>query len=121
MIKTLKAGATGLLLSLALAVPASSATVSVRVEGVSSTLLPRTTVTPPDTPEPVNGCAADTAANALNTAVDGDWDHGDYATTILKESHDFSDSDYWNFWVFRGGRYVVSNGVCSEKLAAGEE
>lgn len=121
MTKILKAGASGLLLALALAGPAAAATVNVRVEGQSATLLPRTTVTPPAAPEPDTGCAADSAANALDTAVANDWDNKTFTSTILKETHSFSNNDYWTFWVFRGGHYVVSNGICDEKLAAGEE
>jgi hypothetical protein len=121
MTKTLRAGTTGLLLSLALAAPAPAATVSVRVEGQSATLLPRTTVTPPDQQLAQPDCPPDSAANALDTAVQGNWDHQEFSQTILGETHDFSNSDYWAFWVFRGGHYVVSNGICTETLAAGEE
>lgn len=124
MTKILRTGATGLLLALALAASASGATVSVRVEGQNATLLPRTTVTPPDRPLAQPDCgadSADSAANALDTAVNGNWDHQEFTSTILGETHNFSNSDYWNFWAFRGGRYVVTNGICAEKLAAGEE
>ena len=123
MTKTLRAGATGLLLSLAIALPAGAATspVSVRVEGAQSTLLARTGLTPPDRPEPDTGCAADSAANALDAAVANNWDNQQFTQTILGETHKFDNNDYWSFWVFRGGRYVVSNGICDEKLASGEE
>jgi hypothetical protein len=122
MIKSVRAGAAGLLLALALAAPAAAAgPVSVRVEGQSATLLPRTTVSPPDRPEPVSGCPATSAANALDTATAANWDHQPFASTILGESHTFTANDYWAIWVFRGGRYVVSNGLCDEPLAAGEE
>jgi hypothetical protein len=121
MTKTFKAGATGLLLSFALAAPASAATVGVRVEGQNATLLPRTTVTPPNAPEPDTGCAADSAANALDTAVANNWDNQQFTTTILGETHAYPNPDYWGFWVFRGGRYVATTGICDETVAAGEE
>src|SRR3954470_23672192 len=123
MTKSFKAGATGLLLTLALAAPAAAATptVSVRVEGQNGTLLPRTVVTPPDRPEPDTGCAADTAANALDAAVNNDWDNQQFTTTILGETHAYPNPDYWGFWAFRGGRYVATTGICDEHLQPGDE
>lgn len=121
MIKIVRAGAAGVLLALGAAAPAAAATVDVRVEGQASTLLPLTTVTPPATSEPHTGCSADSAANALNTAVKGNWDGQPFTQTILGETHKFDNSDYWALWVFRGGRYQVANGICDEKLSAGEE
>jgi len=123
MTNTLRAGATGLLLTLALAAPAAAATptVSVRVEGQNGTLLPRTVITPPDRPEPDTGCVADSAANALDAAVNDDWDNQQFTTTILGETHAYPNPDYWGFWAFRGGRYVATTGLCDEHLQAGDE
>ena len=83
----------GLVVSLALAAPASAGpTVTVRVEGAASTLLERTQVTLPDTGNSAvcNGTAG-TVAQALDIATSGNWDRQPFAQTILGETHDFSD------------------------------
>ena len=123
LLKTfVRSGLAGLLLSLTVAATAVAApAVSVRVEGQAQTLLPRTAVTLLDGVEPNTGCPGDSAAAALELATRGDWDRQSYTKTILGETHAFADSDYWGIWVFRGGRYVVANGVCEERLAQGEE
>ena len=123
MIRRFRAGAAGLLLSLVIAAPAAAApTVTVRVEGEAGTLLPRTPVTLLDSTEPNTTCPGTSAAAAIELATKGDWDRKNYFQRLLGEVHDYSqDSDYWGVWVFRGGRYVVANGVCDELLAEGEE
>lgn len=113
----LRAGAAGLLISLWLA--ATAGAVLVRVEGETATLLPRTPVTQTDDPD--TDCPADSAANALEIATEGNWDRQPFVQTILGETHDFSDNDYWNVWVFRGGAFKVGNGICDERLVTGEE
>jgi hypothetical protein len=118
-----RSGLAGLLLTLVVAASASAApTVSVRVEGQNSTLLARTPITLLDGSEPNTGCPGTSGSAALELATHGNWDRQAYTQTILGETHDFSaDSDYWGIWVFRGGRYVVANGLCDEQLAQGEE
>jgi hypothetical protein len=117
-----RAGFAGLLLVLALAAPAAAApNVTVRVEGQASTLLARTPVGLLDGTEPNTQCPGDSASAALELATGGNWDRQPFTQTILGETHAFADSDYWAIWVFRGGRYVVANGVCDERLAEGEE
>lgn len=106
--------------SVALAGP----TVTVRIEGESSTLLPLTTVTL-EKPEPVSGCPADSANAAINLAVKGNWDHGeeegssgDFTETILGETHAFThESDTWAVWIDDkwGG------GICEDLLSEGQE
>jgi hypothetical protein len=124
---SLALGATAMSFALVLgAVPAALAgpTVTVRVEGESSTLLPATTVTL-NAPEPVSGCPADSVAAAINLAVGGNWDHGeansgggDYTETILGETHAFTnDSDTWAEWV----NYKWGGGICSDLLSQGDE
>ena len=120
MTKRSRSGLAGLLLTLALAAPASAA-VSVRVEGKDATLLPRTSVADPDAAAGATGCPAGTAANALDVATGGNWDRQAFAQTILGETHAFTDSDFWNVWVFRNGHFVSGNGLCTEPLAAGED
>jgi hypothetical protein len=99
-------------------------TVTVRVQGESATLLPRTTVTL-GAPEPVSGCPANSVASAINLAVGGNWDHGeankgggDFTESILGETHDFTNnSDTWAEWV----NYKWGGGVCSDLLNEGDE
>jgi hypothetical protein len=92
-------------------------TVTVRVEGESATLLPRTTVTL-NAPEPVSGCAANSVAAAINLAVGGNWDHGEFTKTILGETHEFlHEGDTWAEWV----DYKWGNGICSDMLNEGDE
>jgi hypothetical protein len=112
--------------SLALKAPDAlgSLTVSVRVEGASSTLLPTTSVTP-EAPEPVSGCAVNSATTAINLAVKGNWDHGEakgakgnFTETILGETHDFThESDTWAVWI----NDKWAGGICEDLLAEGDE
>jgi len=106
--------------SVALAGP----TVTVRVEGETSTLLPLTSVTL-EKPEPVSGCPANSATAAINLAVDGNWDHGDeegstgdFTETILGDTLLFSnESATWAVWIDDkwGG------GICEDLLSEGDE
>jgi hypothetical protein len=99
-------------------------TVTVRIEGESSTLLGRTTVTL-NAPEPVSGCPANSVAAAINLAVGGNWDHGeagsgggDFTQTILGEMHAFThEGDTWAEWV----NYKWGGGVCTDLLNEGDE
>jgi hypothetical protein len=119
-------GSICILLGLALGAVSTSAapTVTVRVEGESATLLPATPVTLSQ-PEPVSGCAADSAAAAINLAVGGNWDHGeanhgagDFTETLLGETHAFlHESDTWTEWV----NYKLGGGICTDLLSEGEE
>jgi hypothetical protein len=106
--------------STALAAP----TVTVRIEGESTTLLPSTTVTL-NAPEPVSNCPANSVAAAINLAVNGNWDHGeagsgggDFTQTILGETHAFTnESDTWAEWV----DYKWGGGICTDLLSEGDE
>jgi hypothetical protein len=99
-------------------------TVTVRIEGASSTLLPRTTVAL-NAPEPVSGCPANSVAAAINLAVGGNWDHGeaggsggDFTQTILGETHAFTnEGDTWAEWV----NYKWGGGICTDLLSEGDE
>jgi hypothetical protein len=91
-------------------------TVTVRVEGEGSTLLPATTVTL-GTPDPLNNCPADSAAAALNLATGGNWDHKPFVETILGETHAFAHSDTWAEWV----DYKWGGGLCNDILQEGDE
>ena len=118
----------GLLLGVLIAVllPATALagpTVSVRVEGASSTLLPAKQVTLGDAPYSAGGttCPADSAFAALDTATAGNWDRANFFNVVLGENHSFADSDYWAVWVGRAGGFVYGNGICSQTLQAGDE
>jgi hypothetical protein len=99
-------------------------TVTVRVEGESSTLLPLTSVTL-EQPEPVSGCPADSATAAINLAVGGNWDHGDergskgdFTETILGVTESFSnESATWAVWI----NDKWAGGICEDLLGAGDE
>ena len=101
-----------------------SLTVSVRVEGESSTLRPLRSVTP-EAPEPVSGCPVNSATTAINLAVEGTWDHGgakgskgDFTETILGETHNFThESDTWAVWIDD----KWAGGICEDLLAEGDE
>lgn len=111
---------TGLIAGLICTSPALAApTVTVRVEGASATLLERTTVVLSS--GQVNGCDGDTASAAIEAATHGNWDRQPYTQTILGETHDFSNSDYWAEWLDRGSGYKVGNGICGDHLGEGAE
>ncbi len=98
-------------------------TVTVRVEGSAGTLLPARQVTLGDAPYSAGSatCPADSAFAALDTAVAGNWDRANFFNTVLGETHNFADSDYWAVWVGRAGGYLYGNGVCSQALQPGDE
>lgn len=106
------------LLTFALGVPAALAgpTVTVRIEGTSSTLLPATTVTL-GTAEPLKGCAAGSAAAAIDIATGGNWDRKAFTETILGETHSFTHSDTWAEWI----NNKWGGGICNDILHEGDE
>jgi hypothetical protein len=111
----LAAGLLALAASPALAAP----NVTVRVEGANGTLLERTAVTLGSAQ--VLGCDGDSAIAALDAATHGNWDRQQFASTILGETHSFANSDYWAEWVDHGAGYVFGGGLCTDKLAEGDE
>lgn len=120
--------AMALLLTALVASAASAATVTVRVEGESSTLLAPTRVTIGDgtrTARTWNGsgslpqtCDDDTAYQAIELAVRGSWDRGLYAEEILSETHTFgSGSEYWI--PYHDNNYA-DWGICDLHLSDGD-
>src|SRR5947209_1562059 len=115
----------------ALPAGARATTVTVRVEGANSTLVPLTQVTAPSAPVSGDGgahsCPGNTVAGALDAATAHSWSgtwfsFGDYlVATILGETHDSnaSDSDgtYWATWT----NHASNNGVCSTPLNEGDD
>lgn len=111
---------TGLIAGLICTSPALAApTVTVRVEGANGTLLERTTVILGSTQ--VNGCDGDTASAAIEAATHGNWDRQRFTQTILGETHDFSNSDYWAEWLNTGNGYKAGGGICNDHLNEGAE
>ncbi len=107
----------------ALAGPASAAgpaDVSVRVEGATTTLVPRTAVRTDSTPvvkdgQPAHTCSGTGAAGALEKATGGDWSGswfdglGYSVQTIKGESHVFPAPDYFSLWI---NHRSASEGIC---------
>jgi hypothetical protein len=109
-----------LLTASAPAVAGTPATVSVRVEGATSTLLPSTTVTTNNTATPPPGnCQGTTAAGALQLATEGNWDHEEYIRTILGETHEWTMADprYWAVWI--NDKYA-EEGACTLQMKEGD-
>jgi hypothetical protein len=107
---------------------AAGTSVSVRVEGLTRTLLPTKVVhthagsiTKGGTP--AGSCSATTAAGALDVATGHRWS-GTYGTfglsvtQIFGETHTFSSQDYWSIWV---DNKFAPAGICALKLHAGEQ
>jgi hypothetical protein len=66
----------------------------------------------------VGTCAGHTAAEAIDLAVEGDWDRMAFVQTILDETHDYTDrNDYWNFWI--NGTYA-QEGICTYGVQPGD-
>jgi hypothetical protein len=103
------------------AIALAGPTVTIRVEGDAGTLLERTRVALPDTPPPVASCPAHTPAAALDIATGGNWDRQAFTQTILGETHQFNDSDYWAEWLDTGSGYERGGGICTDVLKQGDE
>jgi hypothetical protein len=121
--------AAGLTLASTALAAGSAPAVTVRVEGVTKTLLQTRTVSAPTTGSitkggtPAGTCPADSAAGALNAATHGQWS-GSYfkglgidVSTILGTELSFSKGSYWGFYV---NDRLASKGICDTKIAQGE-
>ena len=109
---------------------ATGSKVSVRVEGISKTLLPARTVTAPSSGSITKGstpsgeCPATSAAGALSAATHGNW-NGTYSsglgievTNILGTTALYAHGNYWEFFV---DDRVATEGVCDTTLKPGEQ
>jgi hypothetical protein len=123
-------------LCLAAAGPAAAAgpgDVTLRVEGVSSTVVEEMSVrtvagsfdkqrSNPD--DPNEGCSNTSAGGALDQGTAGDWDgpwysFGSYAVERIRgESHPFSGNDYYSLWV---NNRAVTTSLCDAELQQGDE
>jgi hypothetical protein len=117
-----------LILAMPAAALAAPATVSVRAEGDTTTVLPRTTVTTNTTPvtkdgDPNHSCSGTAAIGALELATAGDWagswnqSFGWSLDAIKGEAHTFAHGDYWGFWI--NNRYATT-GLCDTELQEGD-
>jgi hypothetical protein len=111
---------------------AGPANVTVRVEGASQTLLPRSSVTTTEAPvvkDGTNACTGTSALAALDRAVGGDWagywggpGFGYAVETIRGETHNdpfpADPAQYWSFWV--NYRYQ-DQGLCGTELQEGDD
>jgi hypothetical protein len=110
------------LLALVASAPAyAGPTVSIRIEGESQTLVPRTTVTLGDGQiEGVDDeCPADTIAGAIDKGTAGEWDHKSFTQTIKGENHAFADNDAWSGWLGNTGK--LTGGFCQTHLSEGDD
>jgi hypothetical protein len=111
---------------------AAPATVTVRVEGLSQTLLAPTTVTTNDAPVEKDGnaehtCSGASAAGALEQATSGRWSGawfggiGYSVETLLGETHAFEPgvpaNYFWTYWL---DNREASAGICEGQLSAGD-
>lgn len=121
----------GALLALALAAPAAAApsAVTVRVEGASQTLVPRTPVTTTTNAVVKDGnaahsCPGTSAAGALELATAGAWggawfDGLGYAVETVKgETHRFPEPEFFSFWL---NNRESMTGICQTELQSGDE
>jgi hypothetical protein len=121
--------AAGLTLASTAVAAGSAPAVSVRVEGMTRTLLAAKTVSAPSSGSITKGgtragsCPSDSAAGALNLATGGRWNGSYYkglgidVSTILGTKLSYSKGSYWGFYV---NDRLASKGICDTKLAKGD-
>lgn len=111
---------------------AGPANVTVRVEGESQTLVPRSAVRTNEIAVTKNGtdaCTGTSALGALNQAVGGDWNgpwggpgFGYAVETIRGETHNdpfpADPARYWSFWV---NYSFQQQGLCGTELQEGDD
>ncbi len=107
---------------------AGAANVTVRVEGDSATLVPRTALTTTTAAVNKDGmaghdCSGTSAAGALEQATSGDWSGAwnnglGYEVDVVRgESHVFSSGEYYGFFV---NDVLASTGICGAELQTGD-
>jgi hypothetical protein len=108
---------------------AAPAPVTVRVEGASDTLIPRTALTTTTATVNKDGvaghdCTGTSAAGALDQASGGDWSGTwsnpplFYSVDAIKgESHLFSSGQFWGFFI---NDALASTGICGAELQTGD-
>lgn len=110
------------------AIAAGPATVLVRAEGPTETLVPPTQVTTTTTPvvkdgKPADSCTGTSAAGALELATAGNWNGqwfsglGYSVETIAGQSYPFTQPYYWSFWL---DNKPATSGICEAELNSGD-
>jgi hypothetical protein len=108
---------------------AAPSPVTVRVEGATDTLIPRTALTTTTATVNKDGvaghdCTGTSAAGALEQASGGDW-NGTWSSpplfysvdAIKGESHLFSSGQFWGFFI---NDALASTGICGAELQTGD-
>lgn len=116
------------LLPLAPAIAAGPATVTVRVEGSTETLVQPTQVSTTMASvvkdgNPAHSCTGTSAAGALQLATGGNWS-GEWFSglrysveTIAGQSFPFTQPYYWSFWL---DDKSATTGICEAELSSGD-
>ncbi|HEX2086743.1 MAG TPA: hypothetical protein VHF89_13780 [Solirubrobacteraceae bacterium] len=100
------------------AAPAALAdTAHVRIEGDGVSLAKTVEVPQSGTFGP-DSCPYDSPGGAIEVATGGDWDQSAFTHTILGETHDYAQRDWWNFWL---NRDWSNEGICATTLDDGDE
>ena len=122
--------AAGVLIAAVAAPTALAADVTVRVEGATTTLVPRTVVTVPTSavkPDGTNACAGGSAGAALWAATSGGWSgtyypsFSSYSVDTIKGETPAGPPDYANFWEFWINGKSASLGMCDVPVQQGDE
>jgi hypothetical protein len=102
-----------------LAQPAHADRATVRIEGEGVSVA-RTVDVPTTGTFGPDSCPYDSAGGAIEIATGGNWDRSQFASTILGETHNYSNLDFWQFWINRRASDV---GICdpSQPLNEGDE
>lgn len=96
------------LLAAVAATPAQADIAHVRIEGDGVSLAKTVEVPTSGTFGP-DACPYDSPGGAIEIATGGNWDRSAFTQTILGETHDYSQRDWWNFWHNRVGS---NTGIC---------
>jgi hypothetical protein len=102
--------------------------VTVRVEGATDTLIPRTALTTTTVPVNKDGvaghdCTGTSAAGALEQASGGNWSGtwssglGYSVSAVKGETHTFGSGQFWGFFV---NDVLASSGICGVELQTGD-
>src|SRR4051795_2455568 len=95
------------------------ANVTVRIEGQDHTLLPTTGVTTSTAPVAGSGASGTSAAGAIDLATGGNWDRQCFTQQLMGETHNFSNNDYWAFWI--NNHFSSTMGICDYELGPGDQ
>jgi hypothetical protein len=123
-------GAAALILLLGASQAKAASSVTVRVEGLNSTLLTPTVVATGGEPvvkdgNPQDSCLGTSALGALQVATGGNWG-GPWSAKYLQysigsidgESHEFGSGYYWSFWL---NHHEAEVGACEASPESGQE